>query len=61
MLYNWYVSANISVKEYNKISNHKDLKMEIGKLWYVKTTIILVVVAALGMIKKKRDKHINKI
>ena len=29
---------NISVKEYNEISNYKDQETEIEKLWHLKTT-----------------------
>ena len=30
-------------------------------MWYLKITNVSVIVRALGMIKKKEDKHINKI
>ena len=52
---------NISVKEYNKISKYKDLEMEIEKMWHLKTTTVLGIVWALDIIKKRTDKHINKI
>ena len=35
---------NISVKEYNKISQYKDLEIEIEKMWYFKTTTESVIV-----------------
>ena len=41
---------NISIKEYNRISRYKDLKVEIEKIWHLKTATIPVVVGALGMI-----------
>ena len=53
---------NRSVIEYNKISKYKDMEIDIEKMWHLKTTIMPVIVWALGMIKKGRDKkHINKI
>ena len=29
-------------------------------MWYLKTTVVSVIVGALGMIKKETDKHVNK-
>ena len=52
---------NMSVKEYNKISKYKDQEIERENMWHLKTTTVLVIVGALGMIKKGIDKHINKI
>ena len=52
---------NILVKEYDEISRYKDLEIEIEKIWHLKTTIVPVIVGALGIIKKGTDKHINKI
>ena len=45
-------NSNISVKEYYKISKYKNLKIEIEKIWHLKTTTMPVIVGALGMIKK---------
>ena len=52
---------NISVKKYDKISKYKDLKIEVEKIWYLKTYTMPVILGALGMIKKETDRHINKI
>ena len=52
---------NVSIKEYKKISKYKHLYIEIEKMWHIKTTIVPVIVGALGMIKKGTDKYINKI
>ena len=52
---------NISVKEYYKISQFKDMENEVEKLYHLKTTTLPVIVGALGMIKKRTDKHIYKI
>ena len=49
------------MKQYNKINKCVDLKLEIEKMWYLKTTTVLVIGGALGIIKKRTDKHINKI
>ena len=35
--------------------------MEIEKMWHFKTTAVSVIVGALSRIKKRRDKHINKL
>ena len=52
---------NMSVTEYNKITKYKNLKIEIEKMWHLKTTTTPVIMGALGMIEKRTDKHINKI
>ena len=52
---------NISIEEYNKISKYKYLGIEIEKIWHLITTTLPVIVGALGMIKKRTSKHINKI
>ena len=51
---------NTSVKKWNKI-RYKNLEIEIEKMWLLKTTIIPLIVGTLSMIKKRTDKHINKI
>ena len=43
---------NIFVKEFDKLSKYKDLQIEITKMWHLKTTIIPVVIGALGLIKR---------
>ena len=55
------IDNNLSVTKYDKISQYKDLETEIEKMWYVKSTTVPVIVGALGMIKKKADKHKNRI
>ena len=52
---------NISVREYNELSKYKILEIKIEKMWHPKTTILPVIVGALGMIKKGTNKHMNKI
>ena len=51
----------IIAKEYNKSSIYKELEIEIEKMWHLKTTFVSVIVGDLGMMKKKTNKHINKI
>ena len=41
---------NVSVPEFEELSKHKDLEIEIEKLWHMKIVIIPVVIGALGMI-----------
>ena len=53
--------ANISSKEFEKISKYKDLEIEIQKMWHLRTQTVPVIVGALGMIKKGTEKHLAKI
>ena len=53
--------SNISVKEFEKLSKYKDLKIEIAKMWKMKTKTIPAIVGALGMIKKRIQKYFNEI
>ena len=52
---------NIAVKEFDKLSKYKDLEIEIQKMWHLKTTIVPVIVGALGVVKKSMQEHIDKI
>ena len=52
---------NISLKECQKLSKYKDLEIEVTKMWKLKTKTILVVIGALGMIKKGRQNFIDQI
>ena len=53
--------SNISAKEFEKLSKYKDLKIEISKMWKIKTRTIPIIVGALGMIKKGTQKYVNEI
>jgi len=52
---------NVAAKEFEKLSKYKDLEIEVGKMWHLKTTTIPVVVGALGLIKKGTNVFIEKI
>uniref|UniRef100_A0A0L8GYI5 Uncharacterized protein n=1 Tax=Octopus bimaculoides TaxID=37653 RepID=A0A0L8GYI5_OCTBM len=52
---------NVSRKEYEKLSHNKDLQIEPTKLWKLSTTIIPVVIGALGMKKKGTEKYIKQL
>ena len=54
-------NKNVSVAEFEKLSKYKDLEIEVEKLWHMKTVTILVVIGALGMIKKGTEKHLEQI
>uniref|UniRef100_A0A0L8HMU9 Uncharacterized protein n=1 Tax=Octopus bimaculoides TaxID=37653 RepID=A0A0L8HMU9_OCTBM len=52
---------NVSRKECEKRSHYKSLQIEIAKMWKRCTTIIPVVIGALGMIKKGSEKYIKQL
>ena len=43
---------NIALKEADKISQYKDLEIEINRLWNVKTKVLPLVAGALGTLRK---------
>ena len=52
---------NVSTKEFKKLSHYKDLSIEVTKMWSLKTSIVPVVIGALGTIKKGTEQHIEKL
>ena len=46
--------SEISVKEYDKISKYKDLEIETEKIWYLKTTVPVIMWTS-DMIKEGTD------
>ena len=44
-----------------KKSKYKDLELEIQRMWRMKTIVILVVVGALGIIRKGMVENIKKV
>ena len=53
--------SNISTKEYDKLQRYKDLEIEITRMWHLKATTITIIMGALGMIRKRTGKNIEKI
>ena len=49
------------IKVSEKLSKYEDLKIELTRMWQIKTEIIAVVVAALGVIKKCLEKLVREI
>ena len=45
----------------DKKSKYKDLELEIQRMWRMKTLVILVVVCALGIIRKGMVENIKKV
>ena len=52
---------NIALKETEKKCKHKDLELEIQRMWHMKTVVIPVVVGALGTVKKGMVENIKKV
>ena len=52
---------NTSVKVAEKLSKYEDLKIEITKMWGLKTILVPVVIGAVGVVKKGIKKHFDKI
>ena len=52
---------NIALKENEKKSKYKDLELVIQRMRHMKTVLILVVVGALGTVKKGMVVNIRKV
>ena len=52
---------NISLSKFHKLSKYKDLKIEVTKIWKLKTKTIPVVIGALRVIKKNTQNFIDQI
>ena len=52
---------NIALKETEKKSKHKDLELEIQRMWHMKIVVIPVVVGALGTVKKGMVENIERV
>jgi len=48
-------------KEARKILKHKDLTIEIQRMWNVKTKVIPVIIGATGTISKSFRKYVRNI
>ena len=52
---------NIKVKELEKITKYQDLRLQVQKLWYVKATVLPIVVSALGTVSEELENHLKTI
>ena len=52
---------NVIKKEAEKILKHKDLTIEIQRMWNVKTKVIPVIIGATGTISKSFRKYVSNI
>jgi len=53
--------SNINTKETEKLSKYKDMEIKVSRMWKVRTKIVLVIVSALGTIKKGLDKKLQML
>ena len=59
--YKFPVDINIYAKEFQKLSKCKDLQTGEERMRQLKTSIIAIVVGALGLMKKGTSKYFEKI
>ncbi|XP_066930550.1 uncharacterized protein [Clytia hemisphaerica] len=52
---------NVSVKMFDELSKYKDLEIEIKKMWNLKTTVVPVIVGALGLVRTGVQDFVEKI
>ena len=52
---------NISLKNFEKLCNYKDLEIEVTKMWHLKTTTLPVVFGTLGMVAKTVPNYVSQI
>jgi len=52
---------NMIKKEAEEILKYKDLKIEIQRMWNVKTKVIPVIIGATGTISKSFKKYVSNI
>ena len=55
------MDTNISAKEFKKLSKYKDLQIEEERMRQLKTSIVSIVLGALGLVKKGTAKPLEKI
>ena len=53
--------SEIFEKEKEKIEKYQDLRREIAKLWSIKTSVVPIVVGALGTVTNNLGKHLKTI
>ena len=54
-------NRNTSTKVIEKLSKYKDLKIEIARMWGMRTETVPVIVGALGLIREGMDQNLEKI
>lgn len=54
------LDKNRSVMSYDKISKYMDLEIETGKMWYLKITVLPIIIGTLVMITKDTAKQKNE-
>ena len=52
---------NVSAKVAEKLPKYKDLKIEISRMWDMKTDTTPVVIGALRLVKKRLERYTNHI
>ena len=53
------IIIDIYTKETEKLSQYKDLEIEVSGMWKVGTKIVPVIIGALGKIKKGLDQNLQ--
>ena len=56
-----YNNNNNNYTETEKLSEYKDLELQIERMWGMRATTIPVVIGALGLLKKGLEKYIQQI
>ena len=51
----------VEISQQTKTESYQDLKRELQKLWNLKTSIVPIVIGALGTIPKSLEKHLNEL
>ena len=52
---------NITKKEFEKINNYSELRVEIARVWIMETEVVPVVIGALGSIPKNLHHHLESL
>ena len=55
------MDINMSAKEFEKLSKYKDIQTEVERLQQLKTSIIQIIVDALGFVKMGAAKHLEMV
>ena len=51
----------VEISQQTKTESYQDLKRELQKLWNLKTSLVPIVIGALGTIPKSLEKHLNEL